>query len=105
MKLGSRPARYFLKGLAEQKSLKDLETSAAVDAPTTTATRSFKEIQLHPFLARFVYTQFRAYGKTINHLTSNKKEFGEWVHPDVIAVFGSPTFQVGSLRSSLPATM
>jgi hypothetical protein len=30
---------------------------------------------------------FRAYTKTIKHGRSPKKEFGEWVHPDVIGVY------------------
>jgi uncharacterized protein len=87
IKLGSRPARYFLKELSTQTSQADLEKSAALEAPTPVKSASFKESQLHPFLTRFVYTQFRANCKTINHSTSTKKEFGEWVHPDVIGVF------------------
>lgn len=86
IKIGSRPARYFLKELADKTSLKELEKAAAVDAPTFPKP-FFKEIQLHPFLARFAYSQFGAHCKTINHATSNKKEFGEWVHPDLIGIF------------------
>lgn len=86
VKIGSRPARYFLKELADKTSQKELEKAAAVDAPALTK-RIFTELQLHPFLARFAYAQFGANCKTINHATSTKKEFGAWVHPDLIGIF------------------
>lgn len=86
VKIGSRPARYFLKEPADTKSQKELEQAAAVDSPTVTK-HAFKKAQLYPFLSRFAKLQFGANCKTINHATSNKKEFGEWVHPDLIGIF------------------
>lgn len=86
IKLGDRPARYYLKKLASEQRPAELERAASIDA-TVPEKYSYKESQLHPFLARFAYTQFSAYSKTIRHSTSNKKEFGEWVHPDMIGVY------------------
>jgi uncharacterized protein len=47
----------------------------------------YKESQLHPFLCYLVHRRFNAYSKTIRHGTSIKKEFGEWVHPDMVGVY------------------
>jgi uncharacterized protein len=47
----------------------------------------YMEANLHPFLAYFARRNFRAYSKTIHHTTSTKKDFGEWVHPDMIGVY------------------
>lgn len=45
----------------------------------------FLEKQLHPFLAYYAHHVLRAHAKTINHSTSAKGEFGEWVHPDMVS--------------------
>ena len=41
---------------------------------------------LHPFLSYFAHVHFKAFTKTIRHTVSKKKEFGEWVHPDMVGV-------------------
>jgi uncharacterized protein len=84
IKVGDRPARYYLKSLGHT-SLSELEKKAASEPEPTTY--HYKESQLHPFLSYFVHRRFNAYSKTIRHGTSGKKEFGEWVHPDVIAIY------------------
>jgi hypothetical protein len=86
IKVGDRPARYYLKSLALEKQPGELEQAAATLA-SVPEKYEYKEIQLHPFLARFAHTQFGARCKTIRHSTSRKNEFGEWVHPDMIAVY------------------
>jgi len=86
VKFGDRPARYYLKKLASKQPSAELEQAALVDAAVP-GKYSFKESQLHPFLARFIHTQFSALSKTIRHATSKKNEFGEWVHPDMIGVY------------------
>ncbi len=47
----------------------------------------YSEADLHPFLAYYSRNFFKAYCKTIRHNVSKKKEFAEWVHPDVIGVY------------------
>ena len=86
VKVGERPARYFLKSLAGTKQLSEIEQAAASPA-NVPAKYEYKENQLHPFLAYFAHLQFGARTKTIRHATSKKNEFGEWVHPDMIGVY------------------
>jgi uncharacterized protein len=86
VKVGDRPARYYLKTLARERKPAELEQAASAET-TVPEKYDYKESQLHPFLAHFVHVQFNAYSKTIRHATSGKKEFGEWVHPDMIAVY------------------
>lgn len=85
-KIGARPARYFLKSLAETTKPSELEKTASTEA-SVPEVFDFDEIDLHPFLAYFCRRHFNAYTKTIRHSTSKKKEFGEWLHPDVVGVY------------------
>ena len=85
IKLGDRPARYYLKRLADERKPAELEQVASVAAPIPEKFE-YREAQLHGFLARFAHVQFGARCKTIRHNTSKKNEFGEWVHPDMIGV-------------------
>jgi len=84
IKFGDRPARYYLRELAQQPA--ELEKAASVEV-TVPEIYDYKECDLHSFLAYFVHLKFRAYSKTIRHSVSKKKEFGEWVHPDMVGVF------------------
>ena len=86
VKVGDRPARYYLKTLARQQQPAELEQAASAETMVP-GKYDYKESQLHPFLAHFVHVQFNAYSKTIRHATSKKTEFGEWVHPDMVAVY------------------
>jgi uncharacterized protein len=85
-KAGARPARYFPKALAETTRPADLERQALTEVPVPEL-YEYDESDLHPFLAYFARLSFKAHTKTIKHSTSRKKEFGEWVHPDVIGVY------------------
>jgi hypothetical protein len=85
VKIGERPARYYLKELVD--NTKDLEKSLPVADDTAPEIYDYSEADLHPFLAYFARSRFKAYAKTIRHSTSRKKEFGEWVHPDMIGVY------------------
>lgn len=84
-KVGSRPARFFLKSLLpndEQKFIAD--TIAKQTAPPKL---DFLERDLHQFLSYFAFLHLRAYTKTIRHSKSEKKEYGEWVHPDLVGCY------------------
>jgi hypothetical protein len=85
VKIGERPARYFLKDLVV--GTKDLEKAITAADDTAPELYEYAEADLHPFLAYYAHLYFKAHTKTIRHTTSKKKEFGEWVHPDVIAVY------------------
>jgi len=58
----------------------------AASEPLVPEMHRYAEKDLHVFLSYFIYQRFNANAKTIHHNVSTKKEFGEWVHPDMIAV-------------------
>ncbi len=59
--------------------------------------KKYLEKDLHPFLAQFAYFHLKCYTKTINHSKSNKKEYGEWVHPDIVGC----NFPIGDWSSEV----
>lgn len=86
--LGKRPKRFYLKNKDYQVDLKEYaegktEEEVAV-SPQPKATPKYAEKDLHPFLAHFARYSLGCYTKTIRHSKSNKKTFGEWVHPDMV---------------------
>lgn len=86
MKMGSRPSVFFLKHFmkgSEQEYLHKLE----VTQPPVPKKPAFLEKELHPFLAQFAYFFLKAHAKTIQHSKSDKKEYGEWVHPDMVGCY------------------
>jgi len=87
VKIGARPARYFLRELIAAKKPAELEREATAPGPVVPEKYHYREGQLHSFLCRFVSQQFSGVSKTIRHGTSRKDAFGEWVHPDMIGVY------------------
>jgi len=86
VKLGSRPSAFFLKSLMKGREAALLaKFDQQVVAPEKKS--SFLEKDLHPFLAYYAYYFLRAHTKTINHAKSEKKSFGEWVHPDMVGCY------------------
>ncbi|MEM7370834.1 MAG: HTH domain-containing protein [Bacteroidota bacterium] len=82
--IGKRPKRFYLK---QQESLLDLdkiETEEKSEEIIKKKSKRYLEKDLHPFLAHFAFFVLKSYTKTINHSKSNKKEYGEWVHPDMV---------------------
>lgn len=82
-KTDTRPKKFYLKTM---ESVIDLSDSSIPDdiLPTKKRKLDFLEKDLHKVLAYFGYYHLHCYTKTINHSVSNKKEFGEWVHPDMV---------------------
>ena len=84
--VGKRPKRFYLK---KQKTLFDIE-KIETEQETEEITKKiieYLEKDLHPFLSYFAYFHLKCYTKTINHSKSTKKEFGEWVHPDMVGCY------------------
>lgn len=86
IKATTRPTKFYLKSLQNGKdinefSLEELETET-IDAKLT-----YDEKDLHAFLTYFASSYLKVFTKTINHSKSTKKEFGEWVHPDLVGWF------------------
>jgi len=83
----TRPKRFYLKSL--KKSFKDVEQliqDNPIDSSIATK-KIFLEKDLHSFLAYFAYYYLKSYTKTIHHTKSDKKEFGEWIHPDMVGCY------------------
>lgn len=82
----TRPKKFYLKSQASQLDLSD---SAISKEPTVVKKKRFDflEKDLHPYLTYYAYYHLRCYTKTINHSQSSKKEFGEWVHPDIVGCY------------------
>ena len=85
VKIGTRPTRFFLKHLMKAGE-QELLAQAAVAPPPSPQT-SYKESDLHPFIAYYASLFLKAHSKTIHHPRSDKKEFGEWVHPDMVGCY------------------
>lgn len=85
------PRKFFLRYLDLGKDYSISET--AIDSEITTkeiiSSKKYEYIerQLHPFLAYFAYYYLRSYTKTIFHEKSEKKSYGEWIHPDMVGCY------------------
>lgn len=85
-KTDSRPKKFYLKAMASQIDLED--TTLPEDIIRNKIKKfDFLEKDLHKYLAYFAYYHLNCYTKTIKHNISNKKEFGEWVHPDMVGCY------------------
>jgi len=85
-KTDSRPKRFYLKSMASV--LEDYENIIPEDLPPLRKKKfDFLEKDLHKYLTYFVYYHLNCYTKTIKHHISSKKEFGEWVHPDMVGCY------------------
>lgn len=82
-KTDSRPKKFYLKAMANEINLEDNSVS---DDSMSSYKRKFNYLEkdLHKFLSYYAYFHLHCYTKTIKHNVSNKKEFGEWVHPDMV---------------------
>jgi hypothetical protein len=85
---GRRPTRFILK----EVTLTEPEPAVKPTVPVlpvnpVTMSENLLEKDLHPLLAYFAFQNLKAYCRTINHSRSDKKEFGEWVHPDLVGVY------------------
>lgn len=85
-KTDSRPKMFYLKSMASDIDLNiiSLPEDIVVDKKKKF---NFLEKDLHKYLSYFAYYHLNCYTKTIKHNISNKKEFGEWVHPDMVGCY------------------
>jgi uncharacterized protein len=96
-----KPAKFSLKDpVASQKAVAQANALASAVPPNAAgqddselvpvvpekvAKFPYKERQIHPFLSRFAHYALRGvYCKTIFHETSSKKNYTEWLHPDMV---------------------
>lgn len=80
----TRPRKFYLKDQNTDLSF----VSAEILLPKIKKRKfDYLEKDLHAFLTYYAYYHLRCYTKTINHSLSTKKEFGEWVHPDIVGCY------------------
>lgn len=85
--IGKRPKRFYLKGkkyLIDFNEYEEGKTEEETEISTTQPTQFYLEKNLHPFLSHFAFYNLNCHCKTLNHSKSDKKSFGEWVHPDMV---------------------
>lgn len=83
--IGSRPKKFYLKKLKYSKEELVEEDFEVEDDIAYTV--EYSERDLHAVLSYFVFYHMNAFSKTLDHQKSSKKQFGEWVHPDVVACY------------------
>ncbi len=84
LSVGIRPKRFYLKSLPHLTEDKINE----IDIPPQIEIKyQYLEKDLHPFLVYYGFYYLRSFLKTIRHSKSSKKEFGEWVHPDIVGCY------------------
>ena len=84
--IGARPKRFILKSLVESNGEQILDILPPEDKKPKI---DYLEKALHPFMVYYGFYYLKAYLKTIHHIKSGKREFGEWVHPDIIGCYFS----------------
>jgi hypothetical protein len=83
--IGARPKRFILKNQVDSWGGKIPEITKTLQISVKKP--EFLEKDLHPFMVYYGFYYLKAYLKTINHSKSDKKGFGEWVHPDIIGCY------------------
>lgn len=83
--IGARPKRFVLK---TQKELINTVPDEPPQLPINQPQKfTYLEKDLHPLMVYYGSYYLKAYLRTIRHNKSNKKEFGEWVHPDIVGCY------------------
>ena len=81
--IGARPKRFILKSQVDKLGSKITETTKAPQPQKP----ELLEKDLHPLMVYYGFYYLKAYLKTIAHNRSDKKGFGEWVHPDIAGCY------------------
>jgi uncharacterized protein len=80
---GPRPKKFVLRTLVDSLGIKIQDSQP----PDTQKKIEYLEKDLHPYLVYYGFFYLKANLKSIHHNKSDKKEFGEWVHPDVVGCY------------------
>ncbi|UNY97748.1 HTH domain-containing protein [Zhouia spongiae] len=86
--VGRRPKRFYLSSKEYNIDFSEYE-AGKTEEETKIITKNksnykYTERDLHHFLAHFAFYSLKSFTKTISHSKSEKKKFGEWVHPDMV---------------------
>ena len=86
VKIDSKPRKFFLKTLVSESELIEIEQKekGKIEEPKKV---KYTERDIHLFLTYFAYTYMNIYSKTIYHEKSRKKQYSQWLHPDIVSVY------------------
>jgi hypothetical protein len=93
IKVGKRPARFFLKERQSEISASIVSEIEKKEEKKETEGPKYKERDLHPILAYFAYSNpsfnrgRSIHTKTILHEKSLKHGYNEWIHPDMVGFY------------------
>lgn len=85
VKIGKNPSQFILKKHQDSypPDVKDLVQPPILKPKLP----GYLEKDLHPFMVYYGFNYLKAYLMTIKHSVSEKKSFGEWVHPDIVGCY------------------
>lgn len=86
VKIGTRPKLFHLRKLVSNNELQLIE-KAQDEIVILPKKAEYLEKDLHPFLVYYANYYLKAYTKTIQHTKSEKKDFAEWIHPDMVGCY------------------
>lgn len=93
VKVGSRPARFFLKTRISEIKGFDPAININKTFEEINESKGFTERELHPLISYFVYSNptfnrgKRILTKTIFHEKGKKSGYNEWVYPDIVGFY------------------
>lgn len=93
MKVGKRPARFFLKDRAAELPADAVEKIEKEEVIKKEKKTQYHERDLHPLLTYFVYANptfnrgRSIFTKTIFHEKSQRSRYNEWIHPDIVGFY------------------
>jgi hypothetical protein len=84
--VGVRPKRFYLKSMAATINLGVVEPKKA-EKEVVSKSATYAEKDLHSFVAYFAHLYLHTYCKTLNHSKSDKTQYAEWLHPDMVGCY------------------
>jgi len=93
IKVGSRPARFFLRDQKDQLPKDIVQNLEKKEARQTDSDTNYRERDLHPLFAYFAYANSvfnrgrPIFTKTIEHTISKRSGYNEWIHPDMVGFY------------------
>jgi len=93
MKVGKRPARFFLKDRAVELPVDAVAKIEKEEAKQKERKTEYHERDLHPLLTYFAYANptfnrgRSIFTKTIFHEKSQRSGYNEWIHPDIVGFY------------------
>ena len=93
MKVGKRPARFFLKSRAAELPPDAVAKIEKEESKKKEKKTEYHERDLHPLLTYFAYANptfnrgRSIFTKTIYHEKSQRAGYNEWIHPDIVGFY------------------